>query len=171
MKGRPGVKGQGRRLLAGLALAWAAAVHGAIEPREFATPEQDALYRELIEELRCLVCQNQNLAESNAPLAKDLRDEVAKMVAAGKGREEVVGFLVARYGDFVLYRPPLRRDTWLLWAGPFLLLAAGLGGLAAVLRRRARAASAPPDPEALRQARLLLEREGEGPSGGRGGAR
>ena len=147
-----------RSALLAVALAWAAAAGAAaIEPREFPTPEQDALYHELIGELRCLVCQNQNLAESDAPLAKDLRDEIAKMVREGRDREEVVDFLVARYGDFVLYRPPLRRDTWLLWAGPFVLLAAGLAALAVVLRRRQRAtAPAVPDPEALARARALL---------------
>ncbi len=151
-----------RALLAVLALLLALgrgapAAAGAIEPREFPTPEQDALYHELIGELRCLVCQNQNLAESEADLAKDLRDEIAEMVRAGKSREEVIDFLVARYGDFVRYRPPLRRDTWLLWLGPFVLLAAGLAALAVVLRRRQRAAvPAAPDPEALARARAFL---------------
>ncbi len=156
--------------LAAVALFWAGALPGAIEPRDFPTAEQDALYHELIEELRCLVCQNQNLAESNAPLAKDLRDEIAAMVTAGKGREEVVAFLVARYGDFVLYRPPLRPDTWLLWAGPFVLLVAGIGALALVLRRRSTAAGAPaPDPGSLERARALLR--GSAPDTTEGGPR
>ncbi len=161
-----------RPVLLAAALAWtAAAGAAAIEPREFATPEQDALYHELIGELRCLVCQNQNLAESDAPLAKDLRDEIAKMVREGRGREEVIDFLVARYGDFVRYRPPLRRDTWLLWAGPFVLLAAGLAALVLVLRRRQAAVSgpAPPDPEALARARALLG-GGRSDAGGGDGA-
>ncbi len=156
-------------LLLVLALGRGAPALAAIEPREFPTPEQDALYHELIDELRCLVCQNQNLAESNAPLARDLRDEIAEMVRAGKGREEVVGFLVARYGDFVLYRPPLRRDTWLLWAGPFLLVGAGLVALAVVLRRRQAASptAAAPDPEALARARALLRGDRAGGGGDR----
>jgi len=156
-------------LLLVLALGGGMPALAAIEPREFPTPEQDALYHELIDELRCLVCQNQNLAESNAPLAKDLRDEIAEMVRAGKGREEVIGFLVARYGDFVLYRPPLRRDTWLLWAGPFLLVGAGLVALAMVLRRRQAAppAAAAPDPEALARARTLLGGDRAGGGGDR----
>jgi cytochrome c-type biogenesis protein CcmH len=77
-------------------------------------------------ELRCLVCQNQTLADSNAPLAVDLRNQVREQLKSGKSERDVVDFLVARYGDFVLYRPPLKASTVLLWTGPFLLLAFGL---------------------------------------------
>ena len=87
-------------------------------------------------ELRCLVCQNQTLADSNAPLAVDLRNQVREQLAAGKTEHEVVDFLVARYGDFVLYRPPLKSTTVLLWAGPFIFLAGGFYLLARLLRRR-----------------------------------
>ena len=87
-------------------------------------------------ELRCLVCQNQTLADSNAPLALDLRNQVREQLAAGKSEREVVDFLVARYGDFVLYRPPLKSSTVLLWAGPFIFLAGGFYLLARLLRRR-----------------------------------
>jgi cytochrome c-type biogenesis protein CcmH len=89
----------------------------------------------LAEELRCLVCQNQTLAESNAPLAEDLRNQLREKMREGKSDREVVDFLVERYGDFVLYRPPLKATTVLLWFGPLLLLAAGF----AVLLRRVRA--------------------------------
>lgn len=90
----------------------------------------------LAEELRCLVCQNESLAESRADLAQDLRREVRGLIKEGKTDEEIRDFLVSRYGDFVLYRPPVKSTTWLLWAGPFVLLAAGVAALIAFLRRR-----------------------------------
>src|SRR5881394_1176669 len=80
---------------------------------------------DLAHELRCLVCQNQTIAESNAPLAVDLRNQIREQLAAGKSEREVVDFMVARYGDFVLYRPPFKATTILLWAGPFLFLLVG----------------------------------------------
>lgn len=86
--------------------------------------------------LRCLVCQNQSIAESNAPLAIDLRNQVREQFVAGKNEEQVVDYLVARYGDFVLYLPPFKGVTLLLWVGPGLLLLAGAGWLAMRLRRR-----------------------------------
>ena len=90
----------------------------------------------LAEELRCLVCQNQTLAESNAPLAEDLRNQVRERMRQGKSDREVVDFLVERYGDFVLYRPPLKATTILLWFGPLLLLAIGFAVLLRRVRRR-----------------------------------
>ncbi|HET7366679.1 MAG TPA: cytochrome c-type biogenesis protein [Burkholderiales bacterium] len=87
-------------------------------------------------ELRCLVCQNQTLAESNAPLALDLRNQIREQLAAGKSDSEVVDYLVARYGDFVRYRPALKANTVLLWAGPFVFLIGGFYLLARFLRRR-----------------------------------
>jgi cytochrome c-type biogenesis protein CcmH len=87
-------------------------------------------------ELRCLVCQNQTLAESNAPLAMDLRNQIREQLAAGKSEREVLDYLVARYGDFVRYRPPLKASTLLLWAGPFVFLIGGFYLLARFLRRR-----------------------------------
>jgi cytochrome c-type biogenesis protein CcmH len=87
-------------------------------------------------ELRCLVCQNQTLAESNAPLAMDLRKQIREQLAAGKSEREVVDYLVARYGDFVRYRPPLKASTAFLWAGPFVFLIGGFYVLARFLRRR-----------------------------------
>lgn len=87
-------------------------------------------------ELRCLVCQNQTLAESTAPLAMDLRNQIREQLAAGKSEREVTDYLVARYGDFVLYRPPLKSTTLLLWTGPFIFLLAGFLLLVRVLRRR-----------------------------------
>ena len=89
-------------------------------------------------ELRCLVCQNESLAASQAELANDLREEVRKLVKQGKTDQEIKDYLVARYGDFVLYRPPVKPTTWVLWAGPFLFLIVGVGALVAFLRRRSR---------------------------------
>ncbi len=107
------------------------------EAREFERPEDARRYQALVSELRCLVCQNQNLADSNAPLAADLRQLTYDMIREGKSDSEIIDFMVARYGDFVLYRPPLKPATAVLWGGPFLLLALGLWLLMRQLRRRA----------------------------------
>lgn len=90
----------------------------------------------IAEELRCLVCQNESLAGSRADLAQDLRREVRGLIKQGKTDAEIKDYLVSRYGDFVLYRPPVKSTTWLLWVGPFLLLVVGLAVLIAYLRRR-----------------------------------
>ena len=90
----------------------------------------------LAHQLRCLVCQNETLADSQAPLAADLRNQIREQLAAGKSERQVVDFLVARYGDFVLYRPPLKSTTVLLWAGPFLFLAFGAFLLVRFVRGR-----------------------------------
>lgn len=97
----------------------------AVEVREFASEEQRQRYESLLNELRCLVCQNQSLADSDADLAKDLRNEVYDIIQSGKSEAEAIRFLTDRYGDFVLYRPPLKPITLLLWGGPVLLLGAG----------------------------------------------
>ena len=110
----------------------------AVDPYRFDTPEQEATYKQLIEELRCLVCQNQNLADSNAELALDLRRQVKEMVTAGNDRDQVVDFMVDRYGDFVLYRPPMKATTLLLWFGPVLLFVIAAVTLTTIIRRRAR---------------------------------
>ncbi len=99
-------------------------------------PQAEARLKHLAVELRCLVCQNQTLADSNAPLAEDLRREVREMIAKDMSDQDIIDFLVARYGDFVLYRPPLKATTTLLWLGPFLLLIAGATTLVRALRRR-----------------------------------
>lgn len=101
-------------------------------------PAVEARLKQLAGELRCLVCQNQTLADSNAPLAEDLRREVREMIVKDMSDREIVDFLVSRYGDFVLYRPPLKTTTVLLWAGPFVLLVGGGIALAVTLRRRQR---------------------------------
>jgi len=109
----------------------------------------------LAHELRCLVCQNQTLADSNAPLAVDLRNQIREQLAAGKSERDVVDFMVARYGDFVLYRPPLKGSTILLWVGPFAFLVLGFYLLLRFLRRRRIAAPQLSDAERSRAARLL----------------
>lgn len=105
-----------------------------------AQPQPDFEHRlKVLEtELRCLVCQNQTLADSNAGLAGDLRKEVRTLAEQGKSDEEIKQFLTTRYGDFILYNPPVKNITWLLWFGPFLLLAGGAGVLFFVVRRRAK---------------------------------
>ena len=99
-------------------------------------PQVEARLKHLAVELRCLVCQNQTLADSNAPLAEDLRREVREMIAKDMSDRDIIDFLVQRYGDFVLYRPPWKATTTLLWLGPFLLLIAGATALVLVLRKR-----------------------------------
>ena len=97
----------------------------ATEIRDFQDPAKQASYERLVKDLRCLVCQNQSLADSDADLAKDLRTEVYNIIQNGKSEDEAIQFLTDRYGDFVLYRPPVKAITSLLWAGPFVLLIVG----------------------------------------------
>lgn len=119
-------------ILAAVLLGSAVASAYTLEEFTFDSPEQQAEFRELIGKLRCLVCQNESLAGSQAELAQDLRNEVYKMMRAGKSQDEVLDFLIARYGDFVLYDPPLKPSTYILWFGPFVLI-----GIAAVFMVRA----------------------------------
>lgn len=128
-----------------------------VEVYEFDNAEQERRYHKLIAELRCLVCQNQNLADSNAALAVDLRRKTYTMVRADKSEREIVDFMVARYGEFVLYRPPLNRYTLLLWVGPFVILVLGVGLLIHTIRRRRDAQPADIDQAKLETAAALLE--------------
>ena len=111
----------------------------------------------LSEKLRCLVCQNQTIADSNAELAQDLRRQIGEQIAAGKSDDEIIDYMVARYGDFVLYQPPVKTTTLLLWAGPALLVAIGFIVLARTVRLRRAASDAPAlsAEERERVARLL----------------
>jgi len=124
-----------------------------VKPDIHLTDQQKALYESLLPELRCLVCQNESLAESQASLAADLRYEVRGLVAKGENEEQVKKYLTDRYGDFVLYKPPLEKRTALLWAGPGLLLLIGLLMLVAYTRRTraAPAVAAKPDADALKK--------------------
>ncbi|MDF1646331.1 MAG: cytochrome c-type biogenesis protein CcmH [Legionellaceae bacterium] len=96
----------------------------ALYPLESA--KQTAQFKGLLRELRCLVCQNQDLADSNAPLAKDLRDEVYRLVQTGKSDDEIIRYLTVRYGDFILFKPPVKSVTWILWGAPVFFLLLGL---------------------------------------------
>ena len=106
------------------------------EPMVFDTPEQEERFKQLTLELRCMVCQNQNLADSDAQLAHDLRAEVHEMLMAGNTDDEIKTFMVERYGDFVLYRPPVQQNTYLLWVGPFVILLIGAIILRANIKKR-----------------------------------
>jgi cytochrome c-type biogenesis protein CcmH len=124
-----------RIFLAAAALVFACQA-AAKEPLIFMNPEQEARYNQLTLELRCLVCQNQNLADSDAPLAQDLRREIFDMMQAGRSNDEIKTFLVDRYGDFVLYKPPIQGNTVALWLMPAVLLM--LGGVVVILTVRKR---------------------------------
>ena len=126
------------QVLLGVLLAFAGTIHAqAIEPLPFANHAQEVRFQHLTRELRCLVCQNENLADSNAELARDLRLEVFKLMQQGKTDAQIKQYLVARYSSFVLYNPPLQPGTVLLWFGPALILVAGgLVVLVAVRKRR-----------------------------------
>ena len=111
-------------------------LEAAVEVKQFQKPEHEQRYKNLINEFRCVVCQNQNIADSNAALAQDLRKQVFKMINAGQSDDEIMEFMVARYGDFVLYRPQLNSMTFLLWVGPFIILIIGLYILISFIRQR-----------------------------------
>ena len=107
-------------------------------PITFNNKNLEQRYYSLIEEIRCLVCQNQSLADSDAPLAQDLRNEIYKMIHSKKSNNQITNYLVERYGDFVLYRPPLKKNTWFLWFGPFLFLAIAFFIVFFVIRNQSR---------------------------------
>ena len=129
----------------------------AIEAHRFDNEADEARYKVLVEQLRCLVCQNQNIADSNAELAQDLRQQTYEMIQAGKSNEEIITYMVDRYGDFVMYKPPVKKSTILLWVGPFIIMFVALFILIRIIRKR-------PDPEEeedfdnedLKQAEALL---------------
>lgn len=108
------------------------------EPLVFESPAQQERFNALVEELRCLVCQNQNLADSDAPLAHDLRRDIHDMMLAGQSDAQIKQFLIERYGDFVLYRPPVQGNTLILWFAPGLLLLVGAATVIYSVRRRKR---------------------------------
>jgi len=145
--------------LALLLLVLTAPLLAGIETYTFETPEQERIYKKLTEELRCLVCQNQNIAGSNAELAQDLRKKAYEQVKQGKSEDEVVDWMVDRYGDFVLYRPPIKATTLFLWAGPliFLLIAFVVLWRIGRTRRKQISEAQPVDEQSLEQARQMLE--------------
>ncbi len=126
--------------------------------REFDSEAERERYYELLEVLRCLVCQNESLASSSADLAQDMRDEVYRLVVEeDRSREAAIDFLTQRYGDFVLYRPPFQPTTWALWLGPFVLLAIGAGAVVLIIRQRRRASQRALSPDERARAEQLLQ--------------
>jgi cytochrome c-type biogenesis protein CcmH len=144
-------------VLSWLLLASAVLARAGEAPGTAPDPVLEQRVMAIAQELRCLVCQNQTIADSDADLAVDLRQQVREKLAQGMSDRDVSEFMVARYGDFVLYRPPVKHTTWLLWFGPFVLLAAGLMVLGLKLKRRAQSepTAALSDTERRRAAALL----------------
>ncbi|MCZ2441209.1 MAG: cytochrome c-type biogenesis protein CcmH [Burkholderiales bacterium] len=166
-----------RSAAAALVLALAAGTSLAQQARPLADdPALEAQVLAIAEHLRCLVCQNETIAASRADLANDLRDQIRAQLKEGRSEAQIKQYMVDRYGDFVLYTPPVRPTTWLLWAGPFILLLAMIGWLVRLLRSRGHEASATPLADAeLERARVLLGEASEadvpagaatGPGGG-----
>ena len=133
-----------KRWLAAVALGFtlAGAAHAAIDTYEFADDAERARFRELTQELRCPKCQNQDIADSNAPIATDLRREIYRMLGEGKSNQQIIDFMVDRYGDFVRYKPALTGKTAVLWFGPLALLVGGLVLIAVIVGRRRRVTQA-----------------------------
>lgn len=132
-----------KAFMAVLLLTWTAVIQAGVTTYQFDNPEDRARFDRLSQELRCLVCQNQNLADSNADLAADLRREIYAMIQKGRSDQEIIDFMVARYGDFVLYRPPVKSTTYILWFGPFILFLAGILIMLRLIRQRSRRESQP----------------------------
>jgi cytochrome c-type biogenesis protein CcmH len=126
----------------------------AVEAYEFKSPQMETEYNQLIGELRCLVCQNQNLTSSNADLAKDLRRKTHGLLMDGNTPDQVLDYMVARYGDFVLYRPPFQSNTLLLWLGPFALLL--LVVVVVFMKIRKKQVLVAPEQDAMAKAKQLL---------------
>lgn len=146
-----------RRIVFALAFLLTTTLAQAIDPLPFANEAEEQRFQALARELRCLVCQNQTLADSPAGLAGDLRREIRLLADSGKNNEEIKAHLRARYGDFVLYKPEVEQKTWLLWFGPFALLVAGAGVFMFMnSRRRASVPSAVLTEEEAQRAKKLL---------------
>ncbi len=128
---------------------------------KFDDPDKEARFKQFSEELRCLVCQNQSLADSNAELAMDLRNELYKMIQNDATDDEIVSFMVDRYGDFVLYKPPVKPTTWILWFGPFILTAIGLIILLRMIRNTGKQSNAKLSAEEQKRLDDLLKNEKE----------
>lgn len=133
-----------------------------VEAVRFETAQQESLYSGLIGELRCLVCANQSLSDSNSDLAEDLRGKVRDMVGRGQGRDEIVDYMVTRYGEYVLYRPRFSPANFFLWLAPFAAALAGLGFVVVMATRKPRRRPAPYSAAQLQKAASLLEDEDEG---------
>lgn len=130
-----------------------------VEVRQFDAPQQEQRYQRLITDLRCLVCQNQNLADSNAQLAHDLRDRVQNMIIKGKSDQQIIDYMVARYGKFVLYKPPFDTVTAILWLGPALLLIVLIIYLLGYIKKQNQSSPVELSDEERERSRQLLEQE------------
>jgi cytochrome c-type biogenesis protein CcmH len=146
-------------LAAFTALALAAPAHAVTPAEQLSDPKLEARARALSQELRCLVCQNQSIDDSNAPLAHDLRVILRERLAAGDTDAQAKAYLVTRYGDFVLLRPPFQPDTWALWLGPFAVLLVGGAGAVIYIRSRGRSFEAPLSAQEEAEAAALLTTE------------
>ena len=135
-----------RSLLIVILLFASAQASARISAYEFDNADQESIYNELVDELRCLVCQNQTIADSNAELAQDMKRKTHELVMQGKTKKEISDFMVQRYGNFVQYKPPVDSTTYLLWSGPFIIMFIGLFFLIKIIRNRKVA-----KPEALSQ--------------------
>lgn len=152
-----------RRMLAAIAVVWLSLAPALAQEMQLADPKLEQRARDLSREIRCVVCQSQSVADSDADIAKELRALIREQMAAGRSDQEIRDYLVARYGDFVLFDPPFKASTYALWIGPFAILVLAAIGVAIFFRRRAHEparAALNPD-EQNRVARLLNERDGE----------
>ena len=154
-----------KRAAAALALSAALILPAVSQAREAAPTAFDPVAHERVvqvsEQLRCLVCQTQSIAESNAELAVDLRNQVIEQVKAGKTNKEIIDYMVERYGDFVLYRPPFKSTTYILWIGPIALFLIGLGAFYVNLRRRKRVVASEAKPLTADEQALAADLLGE----------
>jgi cytochrome c-type biogenesis protein CcmH len=152
------------RLFATLAVLWLGLAPALAQEVQLADPKLEQRARDLSREIRCVVCQSQSVSDSDADIAKEMRALIREQMAAGKSDQEIRDYLVARYGDFVLFDPPFKASTYALWIGPFAILVLAAAGVAIFFRRRAqdpaRVAALDPE-EQSRVARLLNERDGE----------
>jgi cytochrome c-type biogenesis protein CcmH len=146
-----------KRFVAAACIAFASAAFGQADEIANPNPAVEARLKDLGEELRCLVCQNQTIADSNAPLALDLRNQIRSQIAAGKSDDEIRAYMVNRYGDFVLYKPPVKSTTLVLWVGPFVLIVVGAAIFAVVVRRRRAADTMEAAPGVAPQRRAEIE--------------
>lgn len=148
-------------LFIAMAFVLAPVFAGPVVTYDFASAEQEALFNKLSNELRCLVCQNQAISDSNADLARDLRDEIYGMLQQGKTETEIVDFMVARYGDFVLYRPPMKPMTYALWFGPALALVIGFFVVVRIVRKQKLAAAQEISAEDVERLKALRSEAGQ----------
>ncbi len=147
-------------LMLGMLLSLASLqTQAAFNTYDFADPVKKERFDKLINELRCTVCQNQTIADSNADLAKDLRDKVYVMINDGKSDQQIKDFMVARFTDFVLYKPPVKKSTYLLWTGPFIMMGLAIVFLIAYIRKRTRTPSPSIDEHDHERVQALLKEQ------------